>query len=577
MGVLQQSGGTASQELPTSRENADRAARELNTLFREGLPYFDTGYLKEPIHQLRQAFQRRSEVRHWVDNGRHPEKVFAFYSDLNANALHILRQVAGRIDEAALARQLRSLYGVIGLQEQAAKARGKLTEAFAAGETTPSQFLAIRGFARAQDRYRETFSLNATSGQRDFLERNLQADAVERVRQIREDFLNTSKEVGSGPEADAWFRLASQRIKRIQEVADHVASELAAQADRRVAAAQLALWGYSGFAGLIVLATIGLVAAVGRSIVRPLQDAAGMTQRITQSERWDLSLRIEANGRDEVAQLGQAFNTFLDALQEVVATLDDKTHDLTRGRSNLTAGAEAIAGGANEAREQVQQMTTSAEEVNGVVQEVAGNITGVSESATETAQTTRQGKQAVDEAANKIRALREASGRADEILNSIQTVAKKTDLLALNAAIEAANAGDQGKGFAVVADEVRQLAEQTRQATGQVGNIVGEVQGHSKESEEAMNQVLERMDAILERVSEIDRSADQIAASAEELAATMGETTDNMQVISNHTDQVADQVAAIQGTATEIGALADELQAVTTRFRPKEGPQPAHS
>jgi methyl-accepting chemotaxis protein len=567
---LQGASQTAPEELSAARKRADRAVRQLKALRDDGLTHFRIGFLGDAFKRLDQALSRRDRVRQWVDNGRQTDRVFAFYSDLNAQALHALRQIAGRIDEADLARQLRSLYGAVGLQEQAAKARGKLAGVFASGETTPDQFLAIRGYASAQDRFRETFALNATPEQRAFLEAQMEADAVARVRQIRADFLNTSKEVGAGPGARTWFRLASQRIQRIQKVAERVATDLRAQAERRVASAQWGLWTNAGFAALILTLTLAMVAAVGRSIVRPLREAADLTQSITRSERWDLSPRLAATGRDEIAQLGQAFNAFLDALQQVVATLDDKTKDLNRGRSDLDQGAVTIAQGAQEAQGQVRQVAASAEEVNGVVQQVASNIAEVSESVSETARTTQQGKTAVDEAAGKIRTLKESSGRADEILSSIQDVAKKTDLLALNAAIEAANAGEQGKGFAVVADEVRQLAEQTRQATDQVGDIVGEVQGHSDDSAQAMNRVLEQMDNVLERVEGIDRSANQIAASAEELAATMSETTDNMQAIGERTDQVAQQVAAIQDTASQIGDLAEELDAITARFRAGE-------
>jgi len=567
IGFLQGAAQTAPEALKTARANADQAVERLNQLLANGLPHFDTAFLKGDIRELQKAIQRREAIRKQVDSRQSADPVFDFYSDLNGEALLILRQVAGRIDEAGLARQLRSLYGAVGLQEQAAKERGKLTGVFASGETSPDQFLAIRGYAQAQDRFRKTFNLNATSAQKADLGDKLEAEIAQRVRQIRGDFLDTSKEVSSGPGPQTWFRLASGRIDRIQEVGDRVANDLRQAAERRVTSAQWGLWGNIGLAGGILLLTVGLVTGVGRSIVRPLREAAELTQTITQSKRWDLSTRLDTRGRDEVAQLGRAFNAFMDALRGVVTDIEDKTGQLNRSRSELSDGADAIAGGAEEAQGQVKEVAGSAEEVNGVVQEVAQNIAEVSETVSETAKTTQQGKQAVDEAADKIRTLKQSSSRADDILNSIQDVAKKTDLLALNAAIEAANAGEAGKGFAVVADEVRKLAEQTRQATDQVGRIVGEVQGHSDESEQAMNQVLEHMDAVLERVEGIDRSANQIAASAEELAATMSETTDNMQAITERTDHVAQQVAAIQATAQQVGGLAEELRTLTDRFQ----------
>ena len=565
--VAQLEGAGGGGDLSVARERASQAAAALRELRREGLGLLNPAPLQEGFDRLAQALDRRETVREWVDSGRRTDKAFTFYSELNAEALRLLQRVAGQVHGARLARQLRAFSGALWMQELAARERGKLAGVFAAGATNPDQFLAIRGYSRAQQRHRATFLRNATTDQRRAFKESLDSPAVERVASIRANFLDPDASLADGPDAPTWFRLATTRIERIQAVADRIAEDLRSAATTRVAGAQGALWGNAALAGGVVAVVGFLALTISHSIVRPLREVTLLTERITQSERWDLSLRLPEDGGGEIGRLSRAFNAFLGVLQEVVGGIASKTDDLGNARVQLSDGAERIHTSTAEARDQVQRVATSAEEVNGVVQEVARNISGVSQSVSETTRTTQQGKQAVDEAAGKIQELKASSGRADQILASIQEVAKKTDLLALNAAIEAANAGEQGKGFAVVADEVRQLAEQTRQATEQVGQIVGEVQGHSDDSAQAMDRILDHMDAVLERIEGIDGSANQIAASTEELAATMNETTDNMQAINERTDQVVAQASDIQGTAGEVGALSEGLQEMTGRFR----------
>ena len=57
------------------------------------------------------------------------------------------------------------------------------------------------------------------------------------------------------------------------------------------------------------------------------------------------------------------------------------------------------------------------------------------------------------------------------IVETIELIARQTNLIALNAAIEAARAGNAGRGFSVIAGEVRQLSSRTTEATAEVSRI----------------------------------------------------------------------------------------------------------
>lgn len=119
-----------------------------------------------------------------------------------------------------------------------------------------------------------------------------------------------------------------------------------------------------------------------------------------------------------------------------------------------------------------------------------------------------------------------------QFLNSVNDVAKQTDLLALNAAIEAARAGEAGRGFAVVADEVRKLAQRSNDFSSRIRGLLQDI-------EVCMGEV----GSSISRVSELDmtvgdRSRDNMRNMWLEMDKLNTAATDQ----SNHIADVSSQI-----------------------------------
>ncbi|WP_020210063.1 methyl-accepting chemotaxis protein [Gilvimarinus chinensis] len=333
---------------------------------------------------------------------------------------------------------------------------------------------------------------------------------------------------------------------------------------------------------------------IGRSITRNLEQVSHSLREMASGEG-DLTSRIHYRGNDEILELAENFNAFVEKLHSSFADVLKDVSSLSAVSSRLThtsgenvreisAQAEAISA----TRNAIEELMTS-------VQQVASYSSNASGRAREINQTAAQGQARLNANVETITALASDvqssaevvnkfegfSSDVGQLLNTIQNVAEQTNLLALNAAIEAARAGEHGRGFAVVADEVRGLAVRTRQATEEIQDVINELQQVSKSAVTAMESSVERaqsgveatreseqaLHTILASVSEISTINEQIASATYQQSNTFNDVVSHVTAIHQNTETVTASTSSMNEICHDIDSISQRLGKVASQFK----------
>ena len=349
---------------------------------------------------------------------------------------------------------------------------------------------------------------------------------------------------------------------------------------------------------LLIIAAVGTLAGLAvfvvitRRIVARIHAYTAFTAHVAEG---DLTLRVDATGADELAELGTHLNTMSEGMASVSGRVSEGATSLSSSSSQMLATVNQNTASAAEQSAAISQISATVEQVRTSAEQAAERAEQMVETSAQAAERREEGTAAVeaivvgmgdistkvDEIAADILALSEQTQQISEITNAVNDIADQSNLLALNATIEAARAGEQGKGFAVVADEVRTLADQSKQATTQVQAILAEIQkatnaavmnaGQGTTVVKAGMEMAHRAGEINAQLAEANRgagqAAGQIAAAARQQSAGMDQVAQAMQETSQATTQFEAGARETQSALTGLTSLARDLQEVAGHYR----------
>lgn len=299
------------------------------------------------------------------------------------------------------------------------------------------------------------------------------------------------------------------------------------------------------------------------SITAPLKNAIAAMKDIAQGDG-DLSKRLPTKGKDEVAELAEAFNLFVIKIADTVAQLQPLGKNLNDDATRLLNAVEESNSSVDHLHQETSSVATAINEMLSTTHEMASNTNQAADAANsvklqaqlsidkmgDTLDNTQRLVEELKTSEQITHDLGTSSIQIGSILDVIRGIADQTNLLALNAAIEAARAGTHGRGFAVVADEVRALANRTQDSTNEIQKIITEIQSGvssvvssntrtQQQSEQVQSQakgVGDSLGEILELIAHISDMNTQLASATEEQSLVTEEINRNICSITELTE-----------------------------------------
>jgi methyl-accepting chemotaxis protein len=320
--------------------------------------------------------------------------------------------------------------------------------------------------------------------------------------------------------------------------------------------------------GLALALGLAMAWMITRSITAPVGEAVGFARAVAGG---DLTVQLDAKGRDEIAELLRALGGMRDGLVQIVREVRTGADSILTGAGEIATGNADLSQRTEEQAANLEQTAASMEQMNATVRQNADTAHTATQLASSASGVAERGGSVVQRVITTMTDISTSSKKIADIIGTIDGIAFQTNILALNAAVEAARAGEQGRGFAVVAGEVRALAQRSAQAAREIKALIGQSVENVNAGSRLVGEAGETMTEIVSQVKRVADLIGEIGSATQEQTTGIGQVSEAVSQLDKVTQQNAALVEEAAAAADSLRGQAQRMNEAVSVFRLASG------